>query len=126
MMTPKQAIIKDGRIPVKEGRGRLSREADARCRELAAEGWVIKGYTVGNAVANSSTPPVVTKTAVTNEKVIADFTIVYAEKSYKAVGNDGKTYGMRECCNNCRVSLVQNHCANPTILGDIPVKIVPV
>lgn len=125
MMTPKEALAKDG-FPVKQGRGRLSREADARCRELAAQGWTIKGYAVDKAAPKSATAPVVVKKApVNNEKVIADFTLVYDENAYTAKGSDGKSYGMREVCNNCRVSLVQNHCDNPTILGNIAVTIVP-
>jgi hypothetical protein len=48
----------------------------------------------------------------------------FPEAEYKAKGADGKTYGMRECCNLCRVSLVGHMCDNPTILGNIAVKIV--
>lgn len=134
-MTPKDALIKDGTIPVKAGRGRLSREAIDRCKWLVAnKGWSIKGYEVAAAakspVSTSTAPvavaePVVNKVAVSNVKEVAEFTILWPEASYKAVGKDKKVWGMREVCNTCRVSLVQNQCANPTILGDIPVTIVP-
>jgi hypothetical protein len=59
------------------------------------------------------------------EKVVQEYVIFYERDNYKAVANDGKVYGMAEVCNTCRVSLVQNHCDNPTILGDIPVTIRP-
>lgn len=125
MMTPKEALAKDG-FPVKQGRGRLSREADARCRELAAQGWAIKGYAVDKATPKSATAPVVVKKApASTEKIVQDFTILYDENHYKAIGSNGKEYGMREVCNKCRVSLVQNHCETPTILGDIAVTISP-
>lgn len=121
MMTPKEALAKDG-YPVKLGRGRLSREAIERCKELAAKGWNIKGYSVETPKSAAETV-VVKKVKPTTEKVIADYTILYEEKSYKAVGDNGKDYTMREVCNNCRVSLVQCHCGKPTILGNIAVAI---
>ncbi len=132
-MSPKEALIKDGRIPVKAGRGRLSREADARVRELVAQGWSVKGYE-----ANTSTKSVVTpgapaaqvessvkKIVQTNEKVIQEFTLLYDERAYDAKDATGKVWSMRNVCNNCRVSLVQCHCGNPSIFGDIGVTIVP-
>lgn len=131
MMTPKEALIKDGTVPVKEGRGRLSREAIERCKVLAGQGWKIKGYEVVPASKSVSAPtaepvaPVVNKVAVNNVKEVKEYNIFWPEASYKAIGNDKKEWGMREVCNTCRVSLVQNICDHPTILGNIPVKIVP-
>lgn len=125
MMTPKEALAKDGRVPVSMGRGRLSREAIARCKELVAEGWVIKGYALDNSPKSVAEPVAVKKVPASNEKVVQEFTILYDESAYKAVTADGKEYGMREVCNTCRVSLVQNMCPAPTILGDISVSIVP-
>ncbi len=137
MMTPKEALLKDGTIPVKEGRGRLSREAIERCKELVSQGWAIKGYEVAAVKPSSSTAapvaPVVNKVKAANGvKEVLDFTILWPEANYKAVNaltgkvlGDGKFGGMREVCNTCRVSLVQNQCEHPTILGGIPVKIVP-
>ena len=132
MMSPKEALIKDGTIPVKEGRGRLSREAIERCKWLVAnKGWDIKGYEVAKPVPSTSTAPVtpaepvVKKVKPDNVKEVKEFTIFWPEDSFKAVGLDKKVWGMREVCNTCRVSLVQNQCEHPTILGGIPVKIVP-
>jgi len=126
--TPKEALAGDPAwtTPVKLGRGRMPAGGDAHCRSLAAQGYRIKGY---DAPTSTSTAPVeaseVVKTKATAGKVIEEFTILYDKNAYKAVGEDGKVYGMPEVCNTCRVSLVQNHCLNPTILGGIPVKIVP-
>lgn len=129
MMTPKEALMKDGTIPVKEGRGRLSREAIERCKELVALGWNIKGYAIAAAPVSTSTAPaapkVVNKVAVTNEKVVADIVYTYPEDQYKAVDANKKEWGMREVCNTCRVSLVGHGCDNPVILGDVRVTIVP-
>jgi hypothetical protein len=124
--TPKEALAADPnwKTPVKLGRGRMPAGGDAHCRALAAQGYRIKGYDVGQA--SDGEAPKVTKVAAGNEKVIQEFTIIYPRDAYKALGDNGKTYGMAEVCNKCRVSLVQNHCDNPTILGDIAVKIVPV
>lgn len=125
MMTPKEALVKDGTIPVKVGRGRLSREADERCKWLVEnKGWNIKGYSLSTAAPTSAAEPVVKKVAQNGEKVISDFVIFWPETEYKAVDANKKEWGMREVCNTCMVSLVQNHCENPTILGDIAVTIV--
>lgn len=124
LYAPKEILALDG-FPVKQGKGRMSLAADARCRELAAQGYRIKGYVTNAQAAPNTTAPVVKKVAVSGEKVVEEYTILYPLESYKAVGEDGKTYTLREVCNTCRVSLVQNLCEHPTILGNISVKIVP-
>jgi hypothetical protein len=135
MMTPKEALIKDGTVPVKEGRGRMSREAVERVKWLVAEkGWVIKDYPAPKKHAaeqrhdearKPAAPVEVKRVAGNGADVVKEFTIFWPEESFKAVGLDKKEHGMREVCNTCRVSLVQNQCANPTILGGIRVNIVP-
>lgn len=135
MMTPKQVLIEDNRtrpeadrIPVKEGKGRLSKAANDRILWLIEnKGVKVKGYNVTQTVATPDTAQtvVIKKENPTNEKVISDYTILYDENAYQAVARDGKVFGMREVCNTCRVSLVQNMCENPTILGDIAVVIKP-
>jgi hypothetical protein len=117
MMTKKQALIKDG-FPVSEGRGRLSREATARVEELVALGWDIEGYT--SSKPKSATEPVAVKKVPVSrtEKVVQEFVILYDVDKYKAVTSDGREYTMREVCNNCGVSLVQNHCDSPRVLHE--------
>lgn len=132
MMTPKQALEADNknrpaneRIPIKQGRGRLSREAIERIKHLVAnEGYVVKGYEVSApSTAQPDKPKQVVKVKATSDKVVSDFVILWDERQHKAVTPAGRVYGMREVCNTCRVSLVQCHCGKPTILGDIKVSI---
>lgn len=122
---PKEALSLDGQVAVTLGRGRMSLAADTRCRELAAQGYRIKGYEAVASVGPVKAEPKVVKAAPGNEKVIEEFTILYPREVYKAITPEGKEYGMAEVCNTCHVSLVQNMCEHPTILGEIPVKIVP-
>lgn len=46
--------------------------------------------------------------------------------AYEFVNGNRKRVGMRECCNNCSVSLVQCHCGAPVYLGDRRVYIEPI
>lgn len=130
LYTPKEALDADPNwtAPVKLGRGRMPKGGDEHVRGLVAAGYRIKGYNAKAAEPSTSTAapaePVVTK-AKANVNEVKDFTIFWPEASFKAVGVDKKEWGMREVCNTCRVSLVQNQCEHPTILGNIPVKIVP-
>ena len=129
-MTPKEALIKDGKVPVKAGRGRLSREAKARLEELVAEGWKIDDYSVKTSPATAKdTKPVVVQKPKATGKVIEEYVIFWDEHEYKALDSNNKERSMREACNNCHVSLVQNHCDNPTIVrqdgaGNVAVRIV--
>lgn len=131
MMTPKEALVKDGTIAVKDGRGRMSKEAVERIKWLVInKGWDIKNYPKpeskpAQASRAVSEPVEVKRVADSSAKDIRDFHIFYPEESFQAVGLDKKVWSMREVCNICRVSLVQNSCPSPKILGDIPVKIVP-
>jgi hypothetical protein len=123
MMTPKEALAKDGTVPVSMGRGRLSREGIERCKVLVAQGWKIKGYALDTAPSKSVDQPVtVKKVAASNEKVVQEYIIKYDVDLYEAVTAEGRTFTMKEVCNACGVSLVQNHCDNPTVLG-LPVTI---
>ena len=121
--SPKEALLDHGRIKAVT-RGRISSENHAWLEEqIAANVFSITGVKV---VKNADKPVAVKSVNGPTEKVIAEFTILYHKDAYHAEGvKDGKTYGMAEVCNNCRVSLVQNVCENPTILRDIPVRIVP-
>jgi len=122
---PKDALKKAG-FPVKEGRGRLPKDAIEKCKQLVAEGWVIDGYAVEKPTKSTkSTAPVVNKAPVQQTgKVIDEFVIFWPLEEWTAKGKDGRIWSMKEVCNTCRVSLVQNHCDSPTILGGIPVDIV--
>lgn len=127
-MTPKEALVKDG-FPVKVGRGRLSREAIDRCKELVAQGWVIRGYEAvkgsPSTVVTPDAPVVVKQAAISNIKEVKEFTIYWPEDAFKAVDASGNEHSMRWCDRNCGVSLVQCLCPEPIIPGDIRVTIKP-
>jgi hypothetical protein len=65
----------------------------------------------------------VVKSSPTESLYISPSDFRFPEDEYKAVGVDGKTYGMRECCNTCRVSLTNHACDAPTIHGNMVVHI---
>lgn len=125
-MTPKEALLKDGQVPVTAGRGRMSAAAVARVKELVAEGWDIKGY---SKVSTADAPTKVVKAAKVGHKEIADLPpLRYDEKEWKAVSDIpseiGQTvFGMREVCEFCGTSLNYHTCDTPRTHG-VPVRIV--
>lgn len=107
----------------KPTRGRLSREAKAALERAIADGMKFSD------ISSNSTGEI--KKVVPNSE-FTDYTppsqYRYPEHAYEAIAREnGKTvrYGMREVCNNCRVSLVGHRCDSPTILYNIPVTIRP-
>jgi len=121
----KEALLAAGRIKAIT-RGRISRENHEWLeKEISAKRISITGATVVKSETAKGEKRVSVKAVNgSTEKHIADFTILYPKNDYHAIGNDGKTYGMAEVCNNCRVSLVQNQCEDPMILGNVRVQIV--
>lgn len=130
MKSAKEALLEAGRID-KIGRGRISLDNHAWLKAQYDNGVRFRDWPKGEVIetkATESTPAQVRvkrDPAQVAEKVISEFTILYPENAWQAKGVDGKIWGMREVCNNCRVSLVQCHCDNPTILGGIKVTIGP-
>jgi hypothetical protein len=125
LTTAKEALLAAGRIQAIT-RGRISLDNHAWLKAQHDAGVRFSDWPKGEVVVNVDKPAevrVVRDPKLNGEKVIAEFTIIYPRDDYKAVAGN-KVYGMAEVCNNCRVSLVQCHCDSPTILGDIPVKIV--
>lgn len=122
--SPKDILAIDGKVQVKSGRGRMAKAAVDRIHELVNEGYQVKGYAMSpNKSTDKATAPVV-KAPITNAKTIAEYVIFWDEAEYKAMDANGKEWGMREVCNNCHVSLVQCHCNDTTILGDVKLTIV--
>lgn len=119
-MKPKEYLVSIGAID-KVGRGRLSAAHIELCKEGAAKGISIEGYSVSTApVTSTDDKPktVVTKSAPSGEKVISDFVILYDEREFKAIERTAKVErSMREACGNCRVSLVQCTCGAPAIVA---------
>lgn len=121
MMKPKAALIKDGTIPTKMGKGRLSGEQIARCKELAAMGWDIEGYTVTKSTAADATP-VVEKAERHDPNRVFDIPDESRPESvWRAYRHDdGKqvTVGMRTVCNACGTSLTYCRCEHPRVWVD--------
>lgn len=110
----------------KPGRGKFSNAAKEALSKAEAEG--MKFSDTGAPVAKSG--PEITKAEKpagnsdsTTSPYIFPSDFRYPEGEYKAVGTDGKTYGMREVCNTCRVSLTNHMCNSPTIHGNMVVNI---
>jgi hypothetical protein len=127
MTTAKEALLAAGRID-KIGRGRISNDNHAWLKQQYDSGVRFSDWPKGEVVESKDADqkPVIRvkrDPKLSTEKVVQDFTILYDRDAYVAVSTDGKEYGMAEVCNNCRVSLVQNQCERPTILGDIRVTI---
>lgn len=123
-MKPKEALIKDGKVPTTLGRGRMSAAQKERCRELVAQGWQIDGFSLETSKSTDK-PAVVKAEPVTNEKVIAELVYRYDETEWQAKAEDGTIFGMREVCQPCGYSLVGHGCDEPIVLGKA-VKVVPV
>ena len=121
---PKDALL-DARRITAITRGRISRENNEWLdAEIAAGRISISDNAPKRVIADKSSKPA-PKVEKADPNRIADIVILYPKDEYHAKGGDGKVYGMAEVCNTCRVSLVQNMCENPTILGNIPVRIIP-
>lgn len=106
-------------------RGRFSREGKAALIEAVANGVVFDDWPKEEITVVHKGKSVDVKAAVEkpiDSEYLFPSEFLYPETDYRAMA--GKTeYGMREVCNNCRVSLVMCSCGSPTILGSIVVTI---
>lgn len=129
-MKPKVALVKDGFLPPgsENTRGRMSKDAIARCEALAAQGWNIDGFTAKPS-ADSSKPVTVERVSVDPNRIadvpdalrdFRDFTLVR-----KDTGKPIHAVGMKNVCQGCRSSFTYCPCQVPTFLdntGIIPVS----
>ena len=122
--TPKEALLDAGRITAIT-RGRISRDNHEWLDAEQKAGRIRISNAITSKPVKDITEPVKTKYSSATEKVIEEFHILYPKDLYHAKGADNAIYGMAEVCNTCRVSLVQCQCGHPTILGNIPVRIIP-
>lgn len=124
-LKPKVALIKDGKVPTKLGRGRMSAEQKNRVMELVELGWKIEGFSINTApTTKTDSPKVVRVNKVDSDAVIEIRPYRYDIDQFKAVTLDGKkTFGMKEACNNCGYSLCGHLCDKPSVHG-YPVMIV--
>lgn len=113
----------------KPGRGKFSnvaKDALAKADESGVEfldGPSPKGNGSGPILSTAPKADKPEPVTPVNSLYVSPSDFRYPEAEYKAVGTDGKTYGMRECCNTCRVSLTNHACNTPTIHGNMVVHI---
>lgn len=119
----------------KPGRGKFSNAAKDALAKADAEGIEFldgpspKGNGSGpikSTVPVKDTEPVPAKVDPTFTPYLTPDEYRFPEKEYRGiVYHNGKRceVSLRECCNTCRVSLVNHMCESPTILGGIAVKI---
>jgi len=131
-MKPKEYLVSIGVLEKgKENqRGRLSLAHIEMCKEAAAKGISIEGYTLSTGPTKDA--PVVTKEKVTNEKVIMELVPYrFPEdefRAYELVNGKKKVRSLREVCRNSRVSMVVCPCDSHRIVatdgsGDVAVYV---
>jgi len=116
----------------KPGRGKFSNDAKAALAKADEEGIEFldgpspKGNGTGPVKSSlGSSSPVVKP--VTETPYLTPDEYRYPEAEWSAFCmKDGKKVivSLRECCNSCRVSLVNHSCNTPTIHNNVPVTIV--
>ena len=133
MQTKREWLAERG-LAIAGARGKFSRAANEALVKAIAEGVqfadtakpVKPAKPVIKATGEAQPAPVVkseTTTRYTDYLFPSDFR--FPEGEYKAIEVGGKReFSMRECCNTCRVSLTNHMCDNPTIHGDVTVRIV--
>lgn len=128
MQTEREYLVSLGLA--KEGRGKFSNAAKEALVSARAEGMTFKTTGPNPTVKREATEtPTEKSDAPQSDNKFPPYLTQddyrFPEAEWKAVGVDGKVYGMRECCNLCRVSLVGHFCDSPTILDGIAVHIRP-
>ena len=127
MMQSKRDYAASLGLAIAGARGKFSNAAKEAIAKAESEGMKFSDSTGPTKDAGPQRSAPQTKTAATPPAGVSDYIFPsdfrFPEGEYKAVGSDGKTYGMREVCNNCRVSLVNHMCDSPVIYGDVTVHI---
>jgi hypothetical protein len=117
-MKPKEALVKDGFLPPgsENIRGRMSKDAIARCEQLASQGWQIDGFQVKKS-SDTAAPVEVERVKVDPTSIpdVPDQT--RPEQSWTAHTSEGEV-GMRTVCNVCRNSLTYCFCPVPKVWID--------
>lgn len=130
MQTKREYLV--GLGLAKPGRGKFSNDAKKALAEAEAKGIKFsdivtkiptgKSEPTGNATEKSAGGQIDPR----DTAWLSPSDYRFPEAEYRGITfRDGKRVevSLRECCNLCRVSLVNHMCDNPTILGDIVVKI---
>lgn len=130
MQTKREYLV--GLGLAKPGRGKFSNAAKAALAEAEAKGVKFSDI-VTKIPVQTETPTEKSAGGQTPQKIDAGLTPYltpdeyrFPEAEYRGITfRDGKRkeVSLRECCNTCRVSLVNHMCDSPTILNSITVKI---
>ena len=133
MQTKREWLAERG-LAIAGARGKFSKAANEALVKAQKEGITFAEVNPAKPakpapVKNKATGAVAPKPAPVKSAGLVDYLMPsdfrYPEGEYKAVEVVGKTvHSLRECCNTCRVSLTNHMCDSPTILGNIPVRIV--
>lgn len=124
MQTKRDWLVSQGLA--KPGRGKFSNAAKEALANAEANGTKFSDSTTGPTKTGpvvSSKAEVVGNSDPTSSPYVFPSDFRFPEGEYRAVGSDGKTYSMRECCNTCRVSLTNHACNAPTIHDNMVVTI---
>jgi len=117
-------------LAIAGARGKFSNAAKEAIAKAEAEGMRFSDSPATAPVVrpeNQSTSSSTINSAIAritpeNSLYISPSDFRYPEGEYVAVAKvGGKKYSVRECCNNCRVSLTNHACSTPTIHGNIEV-----
>ena len=111
-------------------RGKFSNAAKEAIAKAEAEGMKFSDVSTGPVSKPTGKPTVNSAGSESDQRTdprdslyVSPSDFRFPEGEYKAVGTDGKTYSMRECCNTCQVSLVNHACNAPTIHDNMTVNI---
>lgn len=113
----------------KPGRGKFSNDAKSALSKAEAEGMKFSDTVTPTGIPPQRSTGQKSETAPKptgnpgDTPYLSPSDFRFPEADYKAVGTNGKTYGMREVCSTCRVSLTNHMCNAPVILGNIGVHI---
>lgn len=130
MQTKREYLV--GLGLAKPGRGKFSNSAKAALAEAEAKGVkfadIVTKISVatGTSTEKSDGGQTAKETDPRDSAYLSPDDYRYPEAEYRAVTfRDGKkvSVSLRECCNTCRVSLVNHMCDAPTVLGDVVVRI---
>lgn len=137
MQSAKQALLKAGRIDAIK-RGRISLDNHAWLKTQYDQGVRFTDWPKGEVTVTKTETEGVSKTEVRVKRDPADSTakVIYdigdfrfpegKFEAYEFVDGKKRKVSLRECCNTCRVSLVNHACDEPTYLNNRKVFIQPV
>lgn len=129
MTTAREYLASKG-LAIAGSRGKFSKAAHAELSRVMSEGMKFSDWPKATAPVSRKGSDVQTKSRrksagnsavgqnATETEYISPSDFRFPEDEYVAKGAGNKRYSMRECCNNCKVSLTNHFCDSPTVLGE--------